>query len=415
MVRMFVFLAILLLSILGLAGAVSAASDAVGTQVVDGSVTVVPETRGVAVVSPPDTTEPSIFSREYWQEIRSWEYWQEGSTNTSRSDIARNFFWAVAAFIGLGLGIFRVVAAHRQARASLSQAKTAYHLAKASLSQAETASEHARFQLETASEQARIAEQRQITNRFSTAVEHLGSEQLPVRLGGIYALWRLVQDSPERDVVSVVDILCAFVRHAPHPPADPVDDESESASKANVKVRPDVQAILNLIGDEGAKYRDHLPSRYRLDLTHAYLRQADFSSAVLSGTKFSFAVLSRAYFMGANLTGARFVGADLSPADLIGAKLTGATLSFANLSQAKLIAANLIEADLSHSNLSSADFSSADLRGADLSGADLSEADLSTANNLTQAQLDNACTRKGEKPPKLSEGLKPPTNICGEE
>ena len=338
------------------------------------------ETREVAVASPTETNGSPIFS---------WSYWQEGSTDTSRSDIARNFLLALAAFIGLGFGIWRAVTAHRQAKASLSLAKTA-------------------------SEQARIAGQGQITDRFSTAVEHLGSEQLPVRLGGVYALWRLVQEPLVRDLTSMIDILCAFVRHPPHKLAAPAD-----------KLRPDVQSILNLIGDKEAEYRDHLPPRYFLDLSSAELRSADLRDANLFGANLSEAVLSGADLRKANLTeanlsgaklseaslggatlrSANFGGADLSGANLRGADLSGVILSWADLSDANLFGATLREANLSEAILS----------GADLSGADLSGADLSTANNLTQPQLDSACTRKGEEPPKLPEGLKPPTNICGEE
>ena len=113
MVRMFVFAAILVLSVPGAAGP---ASDAGGTEAVEGPAPVVEETRGEAVASPPEANGPPIFS---------WEYWQEGSTGTSRSDIARNFLLALAAFIGLGFGIWRAWTAHRQAQASQQQARVA--------------------------------------------------------------------------------------------------------------------------------------------------------------------------------------------------------------------------------------------------------------------------------------------------
>lgn len=63
----------------------------------------------------------------------------------------------------------------------------------------------------------RIAEQGQITTRFNAAITNLGSESLDVRLGGIYALQRIMQDS-SRDQPTVVSVLSAFVRqHAPVP------------------------------------------------------------------------------------------------------------------------------------------------------------------------------------------------------
>jgi hypothetical protein len=60
-------------------------------------------------------------------------------------------------------------------------------------------------------EQLQIAAQGQITDRYNAAITNLGSASIDVRLGGIYALQRLMQDSP-RDQPTVVAVLCAFVR-----------------------------------------------------------------------------------------------------------------------------------------------------------------------------------------------------------
>ena len=47
--------------------------------------------------------------------------------------------------------------------------------------------------------------------------------------------------------------------------------------------RPDVQAILRLLTEENAEYRQHLPGGYRLDLTGADLSGADLRGADLTG------------------------------------------------------------------------------------------------------------------------------------
>ena len=290
-----------------------------------------------------------------------WAYWQEGGSNTSRSEVVRNLGLLAAGVIGLGFGIWRAYTAYCQTRASQRQA-------------------------EAANEQARIAEQGHITDRFSTAVEHLGSEQLTVRLGGIYALWRLIEDSPKRDVTSVIDILCAFVRNPPHESSkgrrlDVGEDGHDSAEKAGAtnEIRPDVQTILNLIANEEADYHVLLPVGYRLDL------------------------------IGANLTSAQLVGANLISADLMHANLTDADLSVADLTDAALINtnlsyANLMEADLSGASLIYADFSGANLWRAKLTDATLNHANLAFAENLTQQQLD--VTRYDpHDPPELPSGL----------
>ncbi len=58
----------------------------------------------------------------------------------------------------------------------------------------------------------RVSEEKQITERFSKAVEMLGHEgSIHIRLGGIYALERIAKDS-ERDRYPVMQVLAAFVR-----------------------------------------------------------------------------------------------------------------------------------------------------------------------------------------------------------
>jgi hypothetical protein len=59
--------------------------------------------------------------------------------------------------------------------------------------------------------QLQITEQGQITDRYNAAITNLGSPSIDVRLGGIYALQRIMQDS-RRDQPTIVAVLCAFVR-----------------------------------------------------------------------------------------------------------------------------------------------------------------------------------------------------------
>lgn len=63
----------------------------------------------------------------------------------------------------------------------------------------------------------RLTQQGQITDRYTKAIEQLGSDKLDVRLGGIYALERIAADSP-RDHPTVVEVLSAFVREHGQPP-----------------------------------------------------------------------------------------------------------------------------------------------------------------------------------------------------
>jgi membrane protein implicated in regulation of membrane protease activity len=69
----------------------------------------------------------------------------------------------------------------------------------------------------------RLTQQGQITERYTKAIEQLGSGKLDVRLGGIYALERIATDS-ERDHPTVVEVLSAFVREHSQPSTD--DDDN---------------------------------------------------------------------------------------------------------------------------------------------------------------------------------------------
>src|SRR6204780_426651 len=117
-----------------------------------------------------------------------------------------------------------------------------------------------------------LTAQGQVTDRYSTAIEQLGSEKLDVRIGGIYALERVARDSA-RDHPAVMEVLTAFIREhsrEPWPPSDPGGQEREPST------RPDIQAAVTVVGRR-ERQRD-LPER-RIDLTRAVLADADLTGA----------------------------------------------------------------------------------------------------------------------------------------
>src|SRR5215467_2757820 len=96
-----------------------------------------------------------------------------------------------------------------------------------------------------------LTEQGQVTDLYSRAIEQLGSDKLDVRIGGIYALERVAQDSPA-DHPTVMEVLAALIRERSReqqPPADQADathGQRPPAGKARVTFprspRPDIQA-----------------------------------------------------------------------------------------------------------------------------------------------------------------------------
>jgi hypothetical protein len=67
------------------------------------------------------------------------------------------------------------------------------------------------LQERVADENRADAVERRITDLYTKAVEQLGSDKAPVRLGGLYALERLAQDNKHQRQ-TIVNVLCAYLR-----------------------------------------------------------------------------------------------------------------------------------------------------------------------------------------------------------
>jgi hypothetical protein len=215
-------------------------------------------------------------------------------------------------------------------------------------------------QLETDRRQLRqqleVAGSEQAAERFARALDQLGSEQLDVRLGGIYGLERIAARAaaapatsaggayrmpPEanggsggmrgaeppatvwwgaEDRVQVFEILSAYVRTTSHrPPVGP-------ATATALAVRqPDVHAAVSVLAR-----RTELAGDPPLDLGGSLLPEARLGWARLAG-----ADLRGADLRGSSLQHADLVGVHLEQALLCGTQLQGADLRGAHLAGAR--------------------------------------------------------------------------------
>ncbi|TGB16037.1 pentapeptide repeat-containing protein [Streptomyces sp. MZ04] len=239
------------------------------------------------------------------------------------------------------------------------------------------------------SEQA-ITREGQITDRYMAAVELLGNKDSEdVRLGGIYGLQRVMQDSP-RDQPTVINVISAFIRaHGKKP-------ETGTGQKSVTSDIAEATAVLKSRDsrNDGAVHIDlHDADVHGVTLDHADLNHSDLSRADLSWADLRFTNLSHAKLSKANLSNAAMLFANLSDAELPFANMSNASLVRANLTEANLNFTNLSTADLSWANLSWADVSWANLSNANLSNADLSHATMMRTDlrhsDLTNAALPN--------------------------
>ena len=222
-------------------------------------------------------------------------------------------------------------------------------------------------QVETSREQIQIAAAQQEAARYDTAIRELGDAHLDVRLGGIYGLQGLMQDSLHYQR-TVIPVLSAYIRDHSLPPAI-------SRASSALRSPTDVQAALTTIASRNPIFDNTAV----IDLSHTQLTNAEFAGGDFTRAFLTGAGLSRADFTRAHLSDAVLAGADLREANLIDASLTGADLTGADLSGAHLAGADLREANLIDADLTGADLAGADLTTALLAGADLTHANVGGA------------------------------------
>jgi len=302
--------------------------------------------------------------------------------------------------ITIATGILGIVAVYYTAKNA--------HVARRAQQHSEDAARRSHdLAVRTVERTAELTEQAQVTERYTKAIEQLGSENLHIRIGGIYALERIARDSA-RDHPTVINVLAAFVRershssdlHAPIPRkhSQTVPDTS-GWLRGDGRLRGDLQTALTVIGrrdtDHEAEPVDLTAASIRgAALVRAKLASAGLGGADLAGANLARANLSGAYMSGADLAAAFIASADLTSTSLVEANLTSAELNLADLEESDLSGAKLAAADLTGANLTDVELTGADLTGAVLADTKLTGANLTNANltgaNLTGAYLINA-------------------------
>ncbi|MGP1387934.1 MAG: pentapeptide repeat-containing protein [Thainema sp.] len=275
-----------------------------------------------------------------------------------------------------------------------------------------------------------LTEDKNVTDRFSKAVEMLADDKLEIRLGGIYLLERIASKDSKENHPVVMEVLTAFIREKAIQPKKAIDDPFSSSKLQDDQdseisaISQDIQSTLTVIGR-----RKVARDLQHLNLSGAFLSNVILNDAVLSGANFVQVNLSTGLLISVDLSNTFLVGADLNKtyfdrvnlnnAKLNGANLINTTFNYAKLNEtvlsgadlsnaafyetelvkavlfrtillgAVLPAANLTKADLRHANLREAKLIKANLRGAALSGADLRGADL-IGSDLSDAYLIGA-------------------------
>lgn len=168
----------------------------------------------------------------------------------------------------------------------------------------------------------RLTRRGQITDRYSKAVELLGSNDPEVCVGGIYAFEQIMKDSPD-EIKAISEVLCTFVRSVAKRTEDgtppwPLEEAERDETKPSFKVK----AALEVLAPLGVEQLD--------------LRDSDLRGARLSGAQLRGANLRRSNLLKAHLNSAHLEGASLVDACLEGARLDGTHLEGANFRRVRI-------------------------------------------------------------------------------
>lgn len=231
-----------------------------------------------------------------------------------------------------------------------------------------------------------VTEQRQVTDRFYKAVELLESETTDVRMGALFALERIGQDS-DRDYHQVMFIIAAYVRQR----AGLRDDQFLEPRSSSHPVTEDIQCALTILG---RRSKTHLTiEELPIDLSETDLTKAKLHNANFAGTLFRGCILNESTF-----DGGTFEGADFSGADAIGARFDRCFLSEADFRGANLSHATFIDFEVRQSSSwrgyqiarMNGAFDGVDLMDATLDKTKLFVEDISTCKGLTRTEIANA-------------------------
>jgi len=158
--------------------------------------------------------------------------------------------------------------------------------------------------------------ERLIIERFAKATEMLGQKNIAQRLGAIYQLERIAEDSL-RDHWTVMETLCAFVRErSPRKSSDYSVEEDF--------ITADIRATITVMG-----HRKHISQEKENDYW------LDLHNTNLSGLRMIGLTFSNAEFTNANFQRSVIHSSDLRNASLMGANFKEASLQRSNFSGGK--------------------------------------------------------------------------------
>jgi uncharacterized protein YjbI with pentapeptide repeats len=247
----------------------------------------------------------------------------------------------------------------------------------------------------------------QITDRFNKAVEHLGNDEITVRLGGLYALEQILRDSPEEHE-TVIEVIATYIRERSKINQLNEGISSKSGSTNLKRVSTDIQTALRILTRRptGEGRNEDRIDLHNTNFQGAYLTKTEFGKlANLRDATLDFVNFQRATLDNVDFTSAMLSGANFNHAAISGSNFTRVWTYDANFSDARITSGNFSEAQMDGTNFNGADlayvnfngaslfnskFNNANLLGTTFNNAEINAVDLSGVRYLKSNQLEQS-------------------------
>ncbi|MEP4032705.1 pentapeptide repeat-containing protein [Roseibium polysiphoniae] len=347
----------------------------------------------------------------------TWAYWGAHRANESgttlvtfdRSSIFRNFGLAALALLGLGLAIWRSVLLHKQTKIGLRQADT--------------------------------AEKGLMIDRYQQGAQMLETENLTVRVAGVFALRELAMSYPEEYYIQVLSLMYGHIREESQNRKEADGRDVDANGRRFQKFSNDLIEMLESCNQLRKTFflidKQRLEENWRPNLVDANLSGVAAEAYIFSNANLNAANLDHTIFFNVTMRDCsiRFASirnAELSSGDFFRTDFRTSTIEESNFWDSKLSETNFgrtilskvdfSEADLTNANFTFAktnelDFSFADLSGARMRGLDLETSKFEETNlsgvdfkntDVVKAAGISTCWAWQDRPPRFDVSFEAP-------
>ncbi|MCX5158116.1 hypothetical protein OOK39_02220 [Streptomyces sp. NBC_00264] len=165
----------------------------------------------------------------------------------------RTMLVALGAGILAGIGVLYTHRNHQLSQQQFKQTQEQFQLAQQQFRLAQDQFEHSRQQSaherQKDREAAELAREAQVTERYVAAIKLLASSKVTERLGGIYSLQRILNDSP-KDQDTIVKVLSTFAREQDWEKEEQLRKAYSKYQDIGVDVAASESGIRESLGDD---------------------------------------------------------------------------------------------------------------------------------------------------------------------